>query len=183
MPRVLVALLVLSLGALACGDPPPPPNIAPRPKSVSAAVDAGSLTESKITYVYNPVGKRDPFRTPIEEAGTTKGEGGGSREKLCTDPLCQYDLDSLTLVAVVTGDANPVAMVEDAQHTGFIVRRNTRIGKQGGKVTQILRDCIQVTEFFQTPDGKSNPNRVDICVKKETGRIEALDLLNNRNFE
>jgi len=86
-------------------------------------------------------------------------------------------------VAVVSGDANPVAMLEDATKVGHIVRRNTKVGKQGGKVSQILRDCIEITEFFLAPDGKKVPNRVSICVKKEEKVERVLDLFNNKVTE
>ncbi|MBX7098195.1 MAG: pilus assembly protein PilP [Myxococcaceae bacterium] len=179
--HLLHFLFAAAATAVACSDPPPPPPPAvrpPPPKAETATPDAGLSTE--VRYIYNPVGKRDPFRTPLEDTPASRDQAA---QKLCSDPLCQLDLDQLTLVAVVTGDADPVAMVEDSSHIGFIVRRGTRIGKQGGKVTQVSRDCVEITEFFQTPDGKSNPNKVSLCVKNDATRSATLDLLNNRNVE
>src|SRR5205823_6386010 len=95
-----------------------------------------------VPYLYNPVGKRDPFRNMLEEG--PRGGTSGTGEGICGEPLCSFDIDQLTLVAVVSGDANPVAMVEDPAHVGHVVRRNSRMGKQGGKVTQIQRDCVVV---------------------------------------
>ena len=81
----------------------------------------------------NPLGKRDPFRSPLGES-QTRPEGS----QVCSEPLCQWDLDQLKLVAVVTGDANPLAMVEDPQTRGYIIHRGTRVGKQGGQVINEL---------------------------------------------
>lgn len=186
----------LILGAIAatssCGDEPAAPAASPakaakaasKPKPVPVAMaapsDGGIVSEAiQYTYNYNPVGKRDPFRSPVEEA--KKGDEPG--ESVCPEPLCQFDLEQLALVAVVSGDANPVAMLEDSNKVGHIVRRNTKVGKQGGKVSQILRDCIEVTEFFLSPDHKKIPNRVSICVKKEEKVERAYDLFNNKATE
>ena len=180
--RMLTAATVVALAS--CGDEAAAPAAAPAPRprapsvAATAGADAGTAEAVQFTYVYNPVGKRDPFRNPLEEgkkAGEKQDEGG-----VCPEPLCQFDLEQLVLVAVVSGDANPVAMLEDGKKIGHIVRRNTKIGKQGGKVSQILRDCIEVTEYFLTPDGKKVPNRVPICVKKEEKVERVYDLFNQK---
>ena len=182
--------LASALLLTACGDeaaaPPPAAGtatVAAKPRAASGSADGGVAGEgAQYIYSYMPMGKRDPFRSPIgdkpkNEDNTQTPEAG------CSEPLCAYELEQLALVAVVSGDANPVAMLEDPTHTGHIIRRNTKVGKQGGKVTQILRDCVVVTEYYLTPDGKKNPNRVNLCVKKETNGPGAFDLFNNKSFE
>lgn len=187
---------MLALGAAlcfvaACSDDKPAPAPAPRPKArpapvaeaAAASADGGTMgseAAAPYVYAYNPVAKRDPYRVLFETVQDRKDEGTGPT---CTEPLCQFDLDQLNLVAVISGDANPVAMLEDGALVGHIVRRNTKVGKQGGKVTQILRDCIVITEYFTTPDGKLNPNRVNICVKQEKSQTQVMDLLNNKQIE
>ena len=94
--------------------------------------------------------------------------------------LCQYALDELHLVAVVSGDANPMAMLEDREGVGHIVRRNTKVGKAGGKVTQVLRDCIVITSFVQTSDGKAQPVKTEMCVAKDKQAAPVLDLLQGK---
>lgn len=184
--RVLsIGAAALMLGMLACGgdDAPPASTATPtatRPKAATVA-DAGVSIVSTVPYLYNPVAKRDPFRNLLEEPKTTVGEKGA--EGVCNEPLCNFDLEQLTLVAVVSGDANPVGMLEDPTKVGHLVHRNSRVGKQGGKVTQIQRDCVVVTEYFQTPDGKVNPNRVNICIKSDKRSVPVLDLLQNKLFE
>jgi type IV pilus assembly protein PilP len=117
-------------------------------------------------------------RSATEGPRTPEGEAVGKPD--CSDPLCAFDIEQLALVGVVSGDANPVAMLEAPDHVGHIVRRNTRVGKQGGKVTAISSDCIVVTEYFQTPDGRVNPNKVNICVKKDEAVEKTMDLFNNK---
>ncbi len=189
--RFLILAGGLAITAAACGDDPAPAAAptptpaadAPKPRAAPTA-DAGTDSAEAVqyTYSYNPVGKRDPFRSPIDEP-KKKGDPGVVDTGLCPEPLCQFDLEQLTLVAVVSGDANPVAMLEDGNKVGHIIRRNTKVGKQGGKVSQILRDCIEVTEFFLTPDGKKVPNRVQICVKKDEKVDAPIDLFNGKAVE
>lgn len=181
--RLFVLALVVVGFAAACGSegggaaPPPVAKKGP----AAGGVDAGTIEIiSSVPYLYNPVGKRDPFRNLIDEI---RAERSSTEKVLCNEPLCGYDLEQLTLVAVVSGDANPVAMVEDPAKVGHVVHRNSRVGKQGGKVTQIQRDCVVVTEYFQTPDGKVNPNRVNICIKADKRSVPVLDLLQNKIFD
>ncbi len=160
--RSFVVLLVLE--AAVASAQAPAPAVAPAAPA-AAGVDAGTAESPAANYSYNPVGKRDPFRSPFE---------GGSNAvnpavTPCTEPLCQWGLDRLVLVAVVTGDANPVAMVEDPGGTGHILRRGTRLGQQGGKVKTILRDSVVVEEPFTTPDGKLQFNPRTLQLKKDEG--------------
>ncbi len=194
------ALTACAVAALiaGCDDPPPPPappaSTAPKAAAAAAApvaaasADAGmaAIDAAPFVYAYNPVGKRDPFRTyqvdperPTKDPNAPRNEG----TTRCDEPLCKFDLEQLTLVAVVSGDANPLAMVEDPDRIGHMVHRNTRMGKAGGKVTSILRDCVVVTQYFNGPDGKSNADRVNLCVKKETATSNAVDLLTNKAVE
>src|SRR5262249_18638625 len=117
------------------------------------------------------------FRTQVDEVRTPTAESA-----VCIEPLCQWDLDQLTLVGVVTGDANPLAMVEDPQGRGHILRRTTRIGKQGGKVTQILRDSVTVTEQWATPDGRVTPNLVTIRLRPDKAFAPIVDLSTGKQY-
>ncbi len=179
-PRFL--LLWVALGALAgCGDDAAPvvaPTAAAKKKAQTAAPIAAA---AQVDYAYSPINKRDPFRSLMVEG--PKGPTDTGETITCTEPLCLVDTDDLSVVAVVSGDANPLAMVEDRGGVGHIVRRNTRVGKQGGKVTQILRDCIVVTSFISGgPDGKPQANKQNMCVKTDSRSIEPLDLLKGKEF-
>jgi type IV pilus assembly protein PilP len=177
--RTVLALGLLLALASACGGggsaPPPAPVKAavakPPPPPEPAAAPAP-------TYAYNPVGKRDPFRSPEAEPAAQAALANAT----CTEPLCRFDIDQLTLVAVVSGDANPVAMVQDPQGRGYFVRRNTRVGRQGGKVTQIMSDAVVVTEYFTTPDGKTTANPVTLAIKSEKLPEQETDLATGKTY-
>jgi type IV pilus assembly protein PilP len=175
----------LALALAGCGeDVPPPPPAAPRTQAAAAPKEQAAETSvAGPTYVYNynPVGKRDPFRSPVADLGSEANQN--SQQMACGEPLCQWDIDQLRLVAVVTGDANPMAMVEDPMGRGHIVRRNTRLGRQGGKVTQILRDEVIVTEVITTPERViSNPVKLEL--RQESGKVDpAYNLMTGKNWE
>jgi type IV pilus assembly protein PilP len=153
-----------------------------KPDAGTALPDAPSARAPIATnfiYTYNPLGKRDPFRSPEELRHAAAAEGSAP----CKEPLCQWDLSQLQLKAVVTGDANPFAMLEDPQGAGHIVRRNTRVGRQGGRVTQILRDSITVTEYFIQPDGKRTAKPQDMKMEQDKGYAPAKDLVTGAMYE
>lgn len=185
---VASCLVAVALVGAACGaDSTSTPTAVPvaQPKRPTA-VDAGVATTAEpYLYSYVSMGKRDPFRSASAGSEQTPNTPSGSTDReVCDEPLCQVDLDELRLVAVVSGDANPVAMVEDRTGVGHVVRRNTKVGKQAGKVTAILRDCIVVTSFVVGPDGRAQPNRQSLCVSTEgQGSNPVLDLMNGKTRE
>lgn len=186
----------VALGLVACGGSDAPSSAsrrrAPEPTTAkvapaaeaaapkTAATAATSAASALYVYSYNPVAKRDPFRSPLEDLMRVSND---NIQSSCADPLCQWDLDQLKLVAVVTGDSNPLAMVEDPLGRGHVVRRNARMGKQGGKVTQILRDSVTVTESFPGTDGKLISNPVSLQLSAEERKEAAYNLLTGKNWE
>ncbi|QSQ13533.1 pilus assembly protein PilP [Myxococcus landrumensis] len=184
MFKATMTTAALALTLAACEDAPPPaPPVAAAPAPAPAApAETAAAVEATAApayvYSYNPVGKRDPFRSPLEELNQS---GQPNQVTTCTEPLCAFDLDQLKLVAVVTGDANPLAMVEDPQGRGHIVRRNTRVGRQGGKVTQILRDSMTVTEVF-SGNGEIIKNPVTLQLKPDDKQDPSYNLMTGKNY-
>ncbi len=182
--KLKMSTVALALTVAACGSSQPASSSRPKPAKPAATATATAdkketPVESLVNYAYNPVGKRDPFRSPLEELSRTNNP---TQVTSCTDPLCAWDLDQLKLVAVVTGDANPIAMVEDPHGRGHNVRRNARMGRQGGRVTQNLRDSVTVTEYIPT-EGKVIPNPVSLQLKPDNKRDPMYDLSTGKNWE
>jgi type IV pilus assembly protein PilP len=182
--RPLVAGLsfgtALLLG-IACGEPSKQAPAAPaKPASNApvsgAAPDGGtaattSSAEVPFEYVYTPIGKRDPYRSPLlDMVGGPTQQGPNN----CQSPLCRYDLDQFKLVGIVSGMSNPVAMVEDPKGKGWILQRGTQIGRNSGKVTAIRPQSVIVTEIVRTT-GKpiQNPIEIKMPVTKEAAGEEA----------
>src|SRR4051812_24276476 len=100
--KIKMTTVALAMTLAACGNDRPAPARPPPPKpAVTAAAAEAKETPavSSVNYSYNPVAKRDPFRSPLEEMQRSRNEGP---QQSCSDPLCAWDLDQLKLVAVVT---------------------------------------------------------------------------------
>jgi type IV pilus assembly protein PilP len=92
-------------------------------------------------------GGRDPF------AG--KPSPKPAPDEVCGEELCRFAVSDLKLVALVSGDADPVAMFEDPYGKGMLARRGSRIGKRGGRVTGIFQNCVSITELAV---------KIDVCL-------------------
>jgi type IV pilus assembly protein PilP len=104
------------------------------PKGAGAPTGRAADTDP----VYDPAGRRDPFRPPRANATTAAGEA--------RTPLQRYDLGQLKLVAVIYNANEPRAVVEDDAGLGYIVRVGTPIGTNGGAVKAIERGKVRVQE-------------------------------------
>jgi len=118
--------------------------------AAKAAEDDGSEPE----YVYNPIGKRDPFRTFIATAD--------EEEIRSPTPLQRYELEQYELTGIVWGVDRPRALVEDPEGMGHVIELGTYVGKKWGKVTQITSSQLVVTEEYLTPDGALVVNPIEI---------------------
>ena len=190
VPGALAALFLA-----ACGDDPPPP-LPPRPAvekkaagvqnlpdpTAELGLDGGSAAAAApppaYVYAYDPVGKRDPFRSPfVERGGPTP-----PITEACSGPLAKWELSQLKLVATVTSDASPMGMLEDPEGKGHVVRRNSLVGRMCGKVTEVLRECVTVTEYYPAPDGKRIPSPKRMCVSADIRGAPVQDLGSGKDF-
>jgi type IV pilus assembly protein PilP len=151
------SLVALSLGFLlsGCADrAPTPAPVAARPAAVTAAptVAAVSVAESSApqeAYSYSPVGKPDPFKDPRDSACCMPPPAH------CTGPLCGYELEQLKLSGVISGLANPVAVIESPQGKSYRVYRGSKVGRNGGVVKQVRRDSLVVAEVMHDGQGRA----------------------------
>ncbi len=69
---------------------------------------AGPKKPKPSGYIYDPMGKPDPFKPFILEVKRSKEEADKALQ-----PLQRYELSQLKLVAIIWNIANPRALVED----------------------------------------------------------------------
>lgn len=112
------------------------PNAAPAPAAPAPGATVGRAPADDA--VYDPTGRRDPFRPPRTNQTTLLGEA--------RTPLQRYDLGQLRLVAVIYDAQAPRAVVEDDAGLGYIVRVGTPIGANGGAVKVIEKGKMRVEE-------------------------------------
>ncbi len=110
-------------------------------------------------YVYDPSGKRDPFRSFILTVDNERKDSRG--------PLEQFDLAQLTVVAVVWGTDRPRAVVADPSGRGYIVREGTYMGKNEGRIIEIADNALTVKETYVDYFGETTSKDVTMRVRGE----------------
>jgi type IV pilus assembly protein PilP len=107
-------------------------------------------------FVYNPFGKRDPFKPFIDKTGATQvaEEANGPTQK--------FDLDQYHLVGIIWGVDRPRALVQDPENIGHVIEVGSYVGKNWGKVTLISSAEVVVTEEYQTLDGELVVNNMSM---------------------
>lgn len=110
--------------------------------------------EQHAQFLYDPTGKRDPFKVfdfspdPAEDENKT--------------PLERYDINQLKLTAIIAGGDNyKSATVENAAGKGFVVKKGMKIGLNSGEVVDIEKDKLLILETI-----------VDFTGQKKTKTIE-----------
>jgi len=154
---IFPVLLGLALSLSSCSeddDDEDAPTPASAPKAEPQKADAKKdeeppteIEEERLAYSYNPIGKRDPFKSFITK-GVTPAE-----VKIET-PLQKYEIDQYKLVAIISGGDEPVAMVEDPEKMGHFLQKETLIGKNWGKVVRITPSEVIVAEEYRDFEGK-----------------------------
>lgn len=134
-------------------------------KKVVAPVETAMTTEKMPEYVYNPTGKRDPFKTFIE-AGTGKKAHGVAP----VTPLQSYDLAALRLVGIMLLPGKKVAIIEDPTGKGYHVKVGTSIGMNDGVVVEILKDEVVVEEKYLDETAQTKARKVSVKIPKEEDR-------------
>jgi type IV pilus assembly protein PilP len=160
----LLALGILSLGACD-GDEPrrgegaaaPAAPLAPKPPPEKKLDPLDIAIAAQEGYVYNPIGKRDPFRSFLSFGTRTE-------ETAPRTPLQKYEIDQYLLVGIIWGVDRPRALVEDPEGIGHVMEIGTYIGRNWGKVTQITAGEVVVTEEYQTLDGELVVNPIKMAL-------------------
>ena len=111
-------------------------------------------------YNYNPIGKRDPFRSFLAD------ELAPDTRKVVT-PLQRYDLDQLKIIGIIWGISSPRAMVTTPDGKGYVVQKGTLVGKNWGKVSRITQEEVIVSEEYRDFEGKLIVTEVPLRLPRE----------------
>lgn len=181
MQESLGLATMLAVALAACGPDIPPPKPLAVQKEAPAVDDTASAEaqEEPATYVYSPVGKRDPFSNPI---GSTSGKVvvRGADPTRPLEPLQKYGIDQLTLKFTTTGSSTPMAMVIDGAGVAHPVRIGSWIGKNWGKVSHIGREEITITETIADQQtGRVYPQYIPLRMPKSDAEVRSEQALTN----
>jgi len=117
---------------------------------------------TSVGFVYDPVGRRDPFRSFIldrlrDEDAETKG------------PLEEYDLSQLELAGMVWRGEKRRALVIDPSGQGYVVEEGDRIGKNDGRVLEIGDSMMRVREEYMDAYGEKTLKEIDMRIRQSQG--------------
>lgn len=114
-------------------------------------------------FVYDPTGKRDPFRNFKWERPDR------IRDRQVSGPLEQFDLSQLSLVAVVWKTGNARALIQDPSGESYIVAEGARIGKNEGYVTAIDDNMVRVKETYVDFLGRETTKDIELRMRRNEG--------------
>jgi len=165
MTRRTLALAAVLAALAACGEKKQAPRrAAPAEGPAKAAEGSGAAAKGpEVEVPYSYVGKRDPFKSFLADLRVTSGPVSAR----CRTPLGRFELDQFRLVAVVTGLADPVAMVEAPTGVGYSIHRGACIGKNGGVVAAIRSSEVVVSEWAIRADGSQEKTQTVLRLPRE----------------
>jgi Tfp pilus assembly protein PilP len=166
----LALLLVACLALLPWGDYSVARAAPPKSKSAqaakpapptAAATAAADAVQQRLAILRRKVlrdedfnetddANRDPFRS-FTGIFTDRGPRA-SLQQVVPAIFGKFALEELTLIAVITGDANPRAMFRDPSGLGQVIKRGDYVSKSAARVTKILSDRV-VLELAEAASG------------------------------
>jgi Tfp pilus assembly protein PilP len=125
------------------------PGSAPAATASGAPVDAAAALSGRLAmlrhkslrdddFVDNDEHNRDPFRSYLRLFTSKEGP----RTPRVPAILDKFSLEELTLIGIVSGDANPRAMFRDPTGTGQTIKRGDYLSKVAARVSKILSDRV-----------------------------------------
>ena len=125
--------------------------------------------------IYSPKGKTDPFQ-PLFATESQRmapaGKGGKKDKRPPLTPLQRLDLGQLKLVGIIVSPSGNKAIVEEPSGKGYVITTGTYIGKNFGRVKQILYDRVIVEEQAEgfAWDGLI-PQTTELRLQKRSGNV------------
>lgn len=134
---------------------PTAPRAAPEGEPMESGF--GAMASS---YSYDKKGKRDPFRPYRHDANQLRGP---------KTPLMAYELEQLSVVALVWETNNPRALVSDPRGDIHVVKEGSPIGKNEGLVIHIGDNIVLVKETYVDFAGEMTTKDVELTIRRSQG--------------
>jgi Tfp pilus assembly protein PilP len=129
-----------------------------------AESDAPSFGAVELGFTYDLAGKRDPFRSFQWEQLALAQMMASSY-----GPLGQYDVDQLSLIAIVWKTGAAKALVQDPSGQSYIVGNGAKIGKNKGTVVDIDDNLVVVKETYVDYLGQETTKDIEMRIRRLEG--------------
>jgi type IV pilus assembly protein PilP len=171
---IVFAFVLLLATFFGCGGGQPPQGSSgakPAATKATGTVAQTAVVEKKTEgpvltplplYVYNPEGRREPFRSIL-----VTSETGKTLEIL--PPLLRTEVGELRLIGIVWGGFGYSAMVQTPDGKGYTIRVGTPVGPNRGTVRKITDRYLTVEEKYTDIFGENKVREVklDLHPQKE----------------
>jgi type IV pilus assembly protein PilP len=146
-------------------------TVATKKMIASKTVTASKNLPDGIPALYNPIGKIDPFEPLFRDE-----QAGGSKKikkikRVPRTPLERVDLSQLKLVGIILAASGNRALVEESSGKGYVIKKGTYIGTNGGKIIKIQKEVVYVEERFEDIFGKIQTRKREIKLPKPPGEF------------
>jgi Tfp pilus assembly protein PilP len=155
-----------------------PPRVPPAKKAskkapgrttpaTSEAKPVATPKPKEVVYIYNPGDRPDPFRPFYIES--RRGETILECRGVPPGPLTEKEITQFSLVAVVGGGKQTIAMVQDTEGKGYVLRLGTYVGMKCGKVATIGPDGVIIEEPYRDLLGRKQTRKVSLGFRASEG--------------
>lgn len=128
MKKIFVTALFLIAAVVAMGE---------KAASKDATLEFDAPKPGGNTFIYSPIGKRDPFKAPQAKRL--------ARDLAAVNPLERFNLEQLHLRAILKGLGKNKAMFEDPEGKTHILQEGATLGRERASVSRILNTEVILT--------------------------------------
>ena len=121
----------------------------------------GPVLGDTSSFFYDSVGKRDPFRSFIQDH---KNLDAG-----IDSPLEKFDLGQLEVAGVVWRGERRRALVLDPSGQAYVVSEGDAIGKNAGKIVMIHDSMMLVREKYVDFHGEQTVKEIEMRIRQSQG--------------
>jgi len=143
-------------------------TVAASPTGADALAQRMAVLRRKVLreedFAENDDSNRDPFRSYLD---TWIERGPKVTQSAVSAIFAKFSLEELTLIAVISGDANPRAMFRDPTGLGQTVKRGDYLSRSAARITKILSDRVVLEMSEITPGGATKALERAVLVNPE----------------
>jgi type IV pilus assembly protein PilP len=133
-------------------------------------VTASNMLPDGIPPLYDPTDKIDPFEPLVREQAVVAKKNKQIKRAPRT-PLERIDLSQLKLVGIILAASGNRALVEESSGKGYVIKKGTYVGTNGGKIVNIQKEIVTVEEKFEDVFGKIQTRQRELKLPKPPGEF------------
>lgn len=156
----------------------------------SDPVEDTSTAQNMDEFVYDPVGRRDPFKPwrpfAIKKAVDPKAQttSGAAPVIEITDPLLKYEIEQYSVLAIMWDVARPRALVKDPDGKSHLVFQGSRLGRNGGSIRSLREGEIIINESVDVNGEMKNTTKIlEVKTGDFSSKIQAPTALTAPNLK